>query len=57
VEYVPTQWGEEIEAAILTTQRYLDAAAELMAINVELLALSRAQRRGRPGGGGRCGSG
>jgi len=47
VEYVPGEWVAEIEAAILNTQRHLDAVHELMAINVELLALSRSQRRDR----------
>jgi len=41
VERVPNEWCESIEQAYLTTQSYLEALKEVMAINLELLALSR----------------
>ena len=45
VEHVPREWVEELEQAVLETQAYLDAIREVMAINLELLAQTRAQER------------
>jgi hypothetical protein len=45
VERIPHAWVEQIEAVVLETQAYLDAIKEVMAINIELLAQTRAQQR------------
>lgn len=45
VERVPREWVEDLERAVLATQEYLDAAREVMAINLELLAQTRQQQR------------
>lgn len=45
VERVPKEWVEQLEQAVLETQRYLDALKEVMAINIELLAQTRAQEQ------------
>ena len=45
VERVPLEWVEDLENAVLETQAYLDAVKEVMAINLELLAQTRAQRQ------------
>jgi hypothetical protein len=37
------QWVAQLEQAVLQTQAYLDAAREVMAINLELLAQTRQQ--------------
>ena len=47
VEWIPKDWVEPLEVHILEAQEYLDALKELMAINLELLALTRGQRRRR----------
>ena len=47
VERVPGVWVEELQKAVLETQAYLEAIKEVMAINVELLALTRAQHQAR----------
>jgi hypothetical protein len=44
VERIPHAWVEELEELALETQAYLDAIREVMAINVELLAQSRAHK-------------
>lgn len=43
VERVPTDWVAELEMVVLESQAYLDAVKEVVAINVELLALTRHQ--------------
>lgn len=45
VERVPVAWVEELEKVVLETQSYLEAIREVMAINIELLAQTRAQER------------
>lgn len=45
VERVPKDWLEEVEQVVLETRAYLDALREIMAINIELLAQTRAQER------------
>ncbi len=45
VERVPREWVEDLEQEILATQTYLEAIREVMAINLELLALTRQQNR------------
>jgi hypothetical protein len=45
VERVPLEWVAELEQAVLETQRYLDAMRQVMAINIELLAQTRAQEQ------------
>jgi len=45
VERVPHEWVEDMERAVLETQAHLDALREVMAINLDLLALTRAQER------------
>lgn len=45
VERLPADWVEEIEQAVLDTQEYLDAIKQVMAINIELLAQTKKQRR------------
>jgi hypothetical protein len=47
VERVPEAWVAELEQAVLQTQAYLDAVKEVMAINIELLALARAEQQAR----------
>ena len=47
VERVPVDWVEEVEAAVLSSQAYLDAIKEVQRINLELLAQTRAQRQAR----------
>lgn len=47
VQGVPEPWRQQVEEAVLQTHAFLRAVEELMAINVELLALSRGQRRER----------
>ena len=44
VERVPLEWVEELEQAVLSTKEYLNAVKEVMAINIELLALTRRQQ-------------
>jgi len=43
VERVPEEWVAQLEQDVLYSQGYLDAVRELMAINVRLLALARAE--------------
>jgi hypothetical protein len=45
VERVPREWVEEVERAVLATHAYLDAIREVMTMNLELLALTRTQKR------------
>jgi hypothetical protein len=45
VERVPAEWVAQLESAVLEAQRYLDAVREVTAINIELLAQTRAQQR------------
>jgi hypothetical protein len=45
VECVPREWVEDLEAAVLQTQAYLEAVREVMAINLELLAQMRCQEQ------------
>jgi hypothetical protein len=45
VEGVPREWVEDLEAAVLKTQAYLEAIREVMAINLELLAQMRCQEQ------------
>ena len=47
VEHVPGEWVEDLERAVLETQAFLAAAQEVMAINLELLAITRRQRQQR----------
>jgi len=47
VERVPREWVEDLERAVLSTQAYLGAVREVMAINLELLAQTRQQQRDR----------
>ena len=47
VERVPRPWVEDLEQAVLETQTYLDALQEVMAINLELLAMTRAQEQAK----------
>jgi len=47
VERVPREWVEDLERAALSTQAYLDAIREVMEINLELLAQTRVQERGK----------
>lgn len=47
VERVPLEWVCELEQAVLETQRYLEAIHEVMAINIELLARTRAELQGK----------
>lgn len=47
VERVPHEWVEELERAALSTQVYLDALREVMAINLELLAQTRKEAQER----------
>ena len=45
VERVPHAWVAELERVVLQSQAYLDALREVMAINLELLAQTRAQEQ------------
>jgi hypothetical protein len=45
VERVPDEWVEQLEQTVLQTQEYLEAIKEVMAINIELLAQARNQKR------------
>jgi len=45
VEGVPREWVEDLERVVLSTRAYVDAVREVMAINLELLAQTRQQRR------------
>jgi len=45
VEKVPDEWLEDLEQAVLNTQKYLDAIKEVMAINMELLTLTKKERK------------
>ena len=45
VERVPKAWLAELQQVAVDTQAWLDAARELMALNVALLAAGRKQRR------------
>jgi hypothetical protein len=45
VERVPTEWVAELEQAVLETRTLLDGIKEVMAINIELLALTRTQQQ------------
>jgi len=47
VERVPEGWVEQLETMVLETQAYLDAIKEVQAINIQLLALTRAQQQER----------
>lgn len=47
IEHVPEEWVLEVEQAVLETQAYLDAVKEVMAINLELLAQTRAEHVAR----------
>jgi len=47
VERIPSDWVADVEGAVAKTRAYLDAVGEVMAINVELLALARAERQAR----------
>lgn len=47
VERVPEEWVAALEQEVLRTQEYLDAIKEVMAINIELLAMTRAQEKVR----------
>ena len=45
VERVPREWVEGLEQAALSTQAYLDAIREVMAINLDLLAETRQEKQ------------
>jgi hypothetical protein len=45
VERVPREWVGELERAVLSTQAYVEAIREVMAINLELLAETRRQEQ------------
>ncbi len=47
VERVPVEWVAELEQAVLETQSFLEALREVMAINIELLAQTRAQQQAK----------
>ena len=45
VERVPHEWVKDLEQVVVETQAYLDAIKEVMAINIELLAMTRKQQQ------------
>lgn len=47
VERLPEEWVGDLERIVLETQDYLAAIKEVMAINLELIAQTRAQERSK----------
>lgn len=47
VERIDPAWAAELEQAVLATRAYMDAIKEVMAINLALLAMTRAQTKAR----------
>jgi hypothetical protein len=45
VERVPAEWVEEVRQRVEAGRRFKDAVAEVFALNAQLLALGRRQRR------------